>query len=595
MAIKSTLIKDRPLSDKWLKAAVVGSLWATIEIIIGSLLHNIRLPMAGSVLSFITVFLLIAFFQLWPQKGIIIRAGLICALMKSVSPSAIILGPMIGILSEAILLEMAIVLFGRNLFALMLGGALAVFSALAQKAISWLLLYGFGIVNLLENMLLFASEQLNISGLSPLLVLWLIIGIYLLSGMLAAALGYRTGRQFLAQKSVRGHLNESFDEKGSGLFAHSAAPKHSLLLLGVILFLVIAGMWFIAKSPLIRAIPYTLISMAFFYVRYGPSMRYLKKPVLWLQLALIILFSSLFWEGFSFQQPLSTEGAITGVKMSMRALLIMGGFAALGVEIKNPIIRNLLYNKGFRNLYLAVELAFTALPGVLHVFTDQTRKIFGYRRLTLLMLGYSDALLSHFASRNAEKSRAFIISGPLHSGKTTFTEGVLTELKKYGINMVGFLSKGNTNDASRSAYQLQPIGEGSGMLLCSSQPIETHIRFGRFYFNQQAIDAGNQILREGIEKNAELFVIDEIGPLEINNKGWAPSIDSLSEAKAITQLWVVRENLIMPVIRKWHLGKAEVFLIHENTPKNVALKILQEMGLSDPKPADHQEQPPDTA
>ncbi|HPT04887.1 MAG TPA: hypothetical protein PLG86_07070, partial [Bacteroidales bacterium] len=67
--------KNTVLSDVWLKAAVVGGLWASVEIIIGSFLHNLRIPFAGSILaSFGTIFL-VAFFQLWPVKGLIWRAG----------------------------------------------------------------------------------------------------------------------------------------------------------------------------------------------------------------------------------------------------------------------------------------------------------------------------------------------------------------------------------------------------------------------------------------------------------------------------------------------------------------------------------------
>ena len=72
--------------DIWLKAAVIGGLWASLEIIIGSFLHNTRLPMAGTTLAFAGTVLLLGYYQLWPQKGLIIRAGLITAIMKSVSP-----------------------------------------------------------------------------------------------------------------------------------------------------------------------------------------------------------------------------------------------------------------------------------------------------------------------------------------------------------------------------------------------------------------------------------------------------------------------------------------------------------------------------
>ena len=128
-------IKLRPaLKTVWLKAAVAGSLWASVEIIAGSFLHNLRLPLSGTILTFISVYLMISFAVIWNEKGLIIRAGLICALMKSISPSAIIIGPMLGILSEAIILEAAIYFLGHNLTGYVLGGSLAVLSCIRQSA-----------------------------------------------------------------------------------------------------------------------------------------------------------------------------------------------------------------------------------------------------------------------------------------------------------------------------------------------------------------------------------------------------------------------------------------------------------------------------
>ena len=140
------------LSETWLKAAVVGSLWASFEIIIGSFLHNLRFPFAGTILSFASVALVIAFLQVWDNKGLIWRAGLIAALLKSMSPSAIILGPMIGIFSEALILEFVIMLFGRNLLGYLLGGALAVLSALMHKLVSLLVTYGFDLVIIVDQL-----------------------------------------------------------------------------------------------------------------------------------------------------------------------------------------------------------------------------------------------------------------------------------------------------------------------------------------------------------------------------------------------------------------------------------------------------------
>ena len=133
------------LNDLWLKAAALGSLWASNEIILGSFLHNIRLPLSGTIMSFFSVVFIVAFISRWPQKGLIVRAGIIAALMKSMAPSAIIIGPMIGIIMEAVILEAFFRLAKGKTHLMFIGGGLAVAEVLFQKVGTLLISFGWDI------------------------------------------------------------------------------------------------------------------------------------------------------------------------------------------------------------------------------------------------------------------------------------------------------------------------------------------------------------------------------------------------------------------------------------------------------------------
>ena len=150
------------LSDKWLKAAVIGGLWASIEIVLGSFLHNLRIPFAGTILATQGILLVIAFGQVWKESGIIIRAGIITALMKSISPSSVILGPMIGIIMEAALLEIFLLIFGRGILGVIVSSSLALASALLHKVFSIIILYGWNIVMIYKNIYVYFQNILNI-------------------------------------------------------------------------------------------------------------------------------------------------------------------------------------------------------------------------------------------------------------------------------------------------------------------------------------------------------------------------------------------------------------------------------------------------
>ncbi|NLZ95494.1 MAG: hypothetical protein GX921_06695 [Bacteroidales bacterium] len=135
----------KTVNDKWIKASVLAGLWAGIEIIAGSFLHNLRIPFSGTILTFISIILVIGFFQIWPKYGIIWRAGVITALMKSISPSAVILGPMVAITVEGFIMELAVRVAGRNISGYISAGMLTMVGILVHKVVRLFLLFGWDI------------------------------------------------------------------------------------------------------------------------------------------------------------------------------------------------------------------------------------------------------------------------------------------------------------------------------------------------------------------------------------------------------------------------------------------------------------------
>ena len=136
-----------------------------MEIIFGNFLHSLRIPFAGQILSGIAVALITATQQKWKTKGLVIRAGLICAVMKLLSPGVNIFGPTIGIIVESLLFEAMLKVFGLNVLGYIFGGGLAVSWSLAQRLINYLISYGSNIVELYNNIIKFLNDELHINGL----------------------------------------------------------------------------------------------------------------------------------------------------------------------------------------------------------------------------------------------------------------------------------------------------------------------------------------------------------------------------------------------------------------------------------------------
>ncbi len=349
------------LSDKWLKAAVIGGLWASIEIVLGSFLHNLRIPFAGTILAAQGILLLVAFNQVWKESGIIIRAGIITALMKSVSPSSVILGPMIGILMEAALLELFLIVFSRGIIGVILASSIALSSALLHKIFSIIILYGWNIVVIYKNIYIYFQKIFKIDILSPLEFIVLILFVYLLFGALAGILGVYIGKKVIAFLPDTSSLEVDFSNEE--LFPLSGNQKFNLYLLSLNILIIPLGLFLINKNIFILGLPFLILFSSYSYWRYTAIFRRLKKPIFWGQLIIIVLLSGLFYSNDNeVSKNFNPQGLYFGLEMSFRALFIVVIFTAISIELRNPRIKKFLYAHHLGSLHASLSLAFNSLP-----------------------------------------------------------------------------------------------------------------------------------------------------------------------------------------------------------------------------------------
>lgn len=565
----------KPLNSIWLKASVVGSLWASIEIILGSFLHNLKLPLSGMILSFISVWLLISFFQIWKEKGLIWRAGLICALMKSISPSAFIFGPMIRIFTEALIINFLIFILGKNIFSYSIGGALAVLSTLLQKVVSLLILYGFNFVKILADLYKYIVKQIGFEQLTPLLLLTIITGIYIAAGITSAVGGYLTGSKYLRSKEpVKPHSEITLNPNNQ-LFSQAVSQNYSIPLLLINLFSIVGILLLLNNDLLILALILSGVYVGFSIYSYRNSLRRLKKFSFWITFLIITFAAAFLWGGFQGGAFFSFNGLLIGLKMNLRAIIIIIGFASISVEMRNPVIRSLLYHRGFASLYQSMNLAFSALPYLISNPSKTIRKMhfpdLSIRRLLIL----AQEMLSIFEKDHLNKPQVVIITGEIHEGKTTFVNKIVKDLLKAKIKVVGFLSVAIYENGERLGFDMYDIEKGDRVELCSNKKDDIRLHLGRYYFNKSAISKGNKILSSENISGRHLIVIDEIGPLEFKGQGWSNAIDNITKNSTVPQLWVMRKSIVKKVTKRWNTGNIYIFDIKDSTTHEVKEKIIE--------------------
>ena len=144
----------------------------------------------------------------------------------------------------------------------------------------------------------------------------------------------------------------------------------------------------------------------------------------------------------------------------------------------------------------------------------------------------------------------FIITGGVNTGKTTLFERIH---KKQGGG--GFsLPKIIVNNQFKG-YWIKDLNTGEKTEFALIESMDGYLyKMGRFYFLPEGMEFARRIYKKAIETEEKNFFIDEIGPLELEDKGFSHIFrDALTSFENIYV--VVRESCLDDVIRKFGLNE----------------------------------------
>jgi nucleoside-triphosphatase THEP1 len=558
----------------WLKAAIIGSLWASIEIILGSFLHNLHTPFTGPILASIGVCLLVMTNRVWPEKGLILRAGMICAIMKSISPSAIIIGPMIGIFIESLLLEICITIFKRNIDTYIVGGALAVSTTLMQQIISLIITYGFNLIDLYIKIVNMAAKNLGADKIGPWDLILLLLLLEFSLGAFAAIIGFYAGKVALKLKNVLGDYKDI--EKNNKTFSFDTEGHNFSINWLIFHFFYLTGSLFILNilNTLISSL-IIIIYLLLCSIRYKKAFKRFKKPRLWIEFGALIVLSGILLGGITNHVSFwNWDGLRIGFEMTLRAVLMIIGFSSISVELRNPKIINFLLQKGMKQLYLSLEIAFDTLPIMMSILSQQ-KKIFRTPIITLasLISTANEIYESHITANGLPT--VFILTGRSGSGKTTMLQKIVEILKTSNLKIGGILAPGFWKDGKRERFDILDIKTGEKTLLCTIENSNGKITEGPFHFMEEGLEFGSRALDKVCLDGVEFIIIDEVGRLELRGEGWAKNLDRLTDPINKSMLLVVREQLIEKVCKKWGLQPKEVWDVRNMELNEITDKLLK--------------------
>jgi len=544
------------ISEKWIKASIIGTTWAASEIVLGSFLHNLKVPFSSLLLTAIGIVILISMSYVWKEKGLFWRAGLICALMKTMSPSAVIFGPMIAIFSQAALLEISVRIFRRTIAGFVIGAMLAMTWNLFQKVANMIIIYGSNIVDVYGDLLKYAQIQLNIQSDIVWLPIIILLAIYSLAGLISAIIGIKAGKKIRQQPA----LSKQGDQENYSHKTHNNKEpfNYSIFWLFLNLSLIVTALMLLNSTSWIVWSVSVLAISTIWIIRYKRALRRLSKPGFWLSFVVITMVTAFVFNKMQSQSLLN--GFLIGLQMNFRAATIILGFSVLGTELYNPQIRQFFMRTPMKQLPLALELSFQSLPMMVANLPDSRVIIKNPVSLIYQMISQIEFRLNEIKSNLSNK--IFIITGSVGEGKTTQIQKIVETLKNQNISTGGILSPRIIKNGITTGYDVVDIMTNERSTFLRKTSNEKLPQIGRYSILPEGIQKGCNALKKSL--NNKVVVIDEVGRLELNNEGWAENIISLLNGTKRNLILSVRDKFMEEVIEKWDLKDYTILNVSDN-------------------------------
>ncbi|GAB1451759.1 hypothetical protein MASR2M47_18150 [Draconibacterium sp.] len=561
------------LNEKWIKAAILGTIWASSEIVLGSFLHNLRIPFSGNILTAIAIVILISASYKWQENGLFWRAGVICALLKTMSPSAVIFGPMIAIFTESVLLELSVRILGRTAAGFILGSVLAMSWNLFQKIFNFIIFYGYNIVEVYTNLMKYAEKQLYLKFDAVWAPIVLLLILYAAFGAISAIIGIRTGKKI----ALNQYVEQDFKQASNSNFAKKQKQNefnYSIFWLVLNVILIASSLLLVGRINFAVWALMAVTIAVIWALRYKRALRQIARPRLWIFFVIITMVTAFVFSRLQ-AGPTSTLSAILiGVEMNLRAIVLIMGFTVLGTELYNPKIRGYFALTYFKQLPPALELSLDSLPAMI-ANTPDVRTILKHPGMVVEhFINYAENRLAEIRSKQNTNRKTYVITGNVGAGKTSLIQNIVSKLKAEHISVAGIVTTRIIENDVTTGYDILNVATDEKARFLRTFGEDNQQRIGKYFIYAEGLKLGEESLTAS---GAKLMVIDEIGKLELEERGWHDAlIQTISNSKT-DLLLSVREEVINEVLYKYSISPKVIFNVSEQNGDELFLKIQSEL------------------
>ncbi len=151
----------------------------------------------------------------------------------------------------------------------------------------------------------------------------------------------------------------------------------------------------------------------------------------------------------------------------------------------------------------------------------------------------------------------YIYSDDIDTGKTGSLAALVKRLDAAGRRTAGVLSHKLMCEGSCTGYEAEFLAGGTRAQLALTKPAPGTFSWGRFHFFSAVFE---QLAGELVIPAPDLFVLDEVGPLELSGGGFARWLPVVTRQAAITII-VIRKQCLEECIRHFELQRG--IIIHK--------------------------------
>lgn len=169
----------------------------------------------------------------------------------------------------------------------------------------------------------------------------------------------------------------------------------------------------------------------------------------------------------------------------------------------------------------------------------------------------------------------YILTGPVHSGKTTLLKNTIPMLRKQNFRIDGYLSESIWQNEEILGYNLFDLKDIQSHPFIRKHGREDWETIGPFSLLPETLEKAKKIIRRS--PCSDLCVVDEVGPLELTGNGVWPALKDVLILGKLHFFLIVRDSILKSFLEKIQRDDFAIYDIEqEKTPSRMAASLLRD-------------------